>query len=161
MPELLIRAMRPADLPAVFALQCRAYPADYHEPVEAFASRLVAGSEHCFVAERAGQLVGYVFAHPWAGEPPRLHLPLRPSDTADHVFLHDMAVDPACRGMASGKLLHDAVLESLAGRGFSAMQLVAVGAARRFWQGLGWHLAPEQSLPACYGESVRMTRGLI
>lgn len=160
MPELQIRSMRPADLPAVFALQCRAHPADYHEPLDALASRLSAGRAHCFVAECTGELLGYVFAHPWSGEPPPLHVPLPMSHLPDHVFLHDLAVCPASRGRAAGGRLHDAVLESAANAGLADMQLVAVGAARVFWQRRGFVELPEIRLHPAYGDAVLMRRVL-
>ena len=152
--------MASADLPAVFALQCRAYPADYHEPVVALASRLAAGPAFCFVAERGGVLVGYVFAHPWAGEPPALHVALAPVAAPDHVFLHDLAVCPACRGASTGGRLHAAVLESAVHGGFASMCLVAVGAARLFWLRLGFEDLAEAALHPAYGDACLMARGL-
>ncbi|MDP5240747.1 GNAT family N-acetyltransferase [Uliginosibacterium sp. 31-16] len=160
MPELLIRAMRLADLPGVFALQCRAHPADYHEPLEALASRLRAGHAHCFVAECVGELLGYVFAHPWSGEPPPLHVPLPPSRPPDHVFLHDLAVCQASRRRAAGGRLHDAVLESAVNAGLADMQLVAVGAARVFWLRKGFVELPQARLHPAYGDAVLMRREL-
>ncbi|GAB2881597.1 N-acetyltransferase [Uliginosibacterium flavum] len=156
MPELQIRTMRPTDLSAVFALQICAYPAEYHEPVEALASRLAAGAEFCFVAQLAGQLAGYVFAHPWVGDPPALHVPLAPIVEPEHVFIHDLAVSPACRRASTGKRLQAAVLESATRRDFADMRLVAVGAARLFWQGMGFRDFPCAELHPAYGEAVVM-----
>lgn len=158
MPELQIRAMRPTDLSAVFTLQCCAYRADYHEPVAALASRLAAGAEFCFVAEQGGQLAGYIFAHPWVGEPPALHVPLASIGTADHVFIHDLAVSPAFRRASAGKRLQAAVLERAVNSGFAGMHLVAVGAARLFWHGLGFRDFLCAELPPAYGEAVVMGR---
>ncbi|MBS1209640.1 MAG: N-acetyltransferase [Proteobacteria bacterium] len=149
--------MQPADLPAVFALQCRAHPADYHEPVDALASRLEVGSEYCFVAERDA-LAGYVFAHPWAGKPPVLHAPIKPCASPHHVFLHDLAVCPTCRGVSASRRLFDAVRLHAIQHGFDTMQLVAVGSAQTFWQGLGFDVVPDQRLHASYGDAVLMQR---
>jgi len=54
--DIHIRTMSLADLPAVHALQCRAHPDHYHEPVEALASRLVLGPDFCLVAVEEGLL---------------------------------------------------------------------------------------------------------
>ncbi|MDQ7989488.1 MAG: GNAT family N-acetyltransferase [Candidatus Dactylopiibacterium sp.] len=159
MPELQIRAMRAADLEEVFALQCRAYPAAYHEPAAALASRLAAGPSFCLVARQGGALAAYLFAHPWRGAPPALHRPLNAAGGSDHVFLHDMAVAPEQRGLRCGVRLHAAFEAACRAGGASEIRLVAVGAAEGFWQTRGF-VAQAAELPASYGAARLMTRVL-
>ncbi|PAS99392.1 MAG: hypothetical protein BSR46_08285 [Candidatus Dactylopiibacterium carminicum] len=151
--------MQPVDLPAVHALQCRAYPAGYHESQQTLASHLAAGPELCFVAEQAGALAGYVFAHPWAGDPPALFAQLPMERAPDHVFLHDLAVCPDCRGLSVGPQLFAAVESAARHTTHVELRLVAVGRASGFWARLGF--GPMQGvLPESYGEAVRMRRSL-
>ncbi|PLK48742.1 N-acetyltransferase [Uliginosibacterium sp. TH139] len=159
-PELQIRPMRPADLPAAFALQCRVYPDVYHEPQEALASRLEAGPAFCWVAEQGGQLAGYVFAHPWSGAPPPLHEPL-PACVAEHLFLHDLAVCPNHRGMAAGRQLYACVAGEALRAGLDRIRLVAVGSASAFWQRQGFAERVLAGLHPAYGQAQVMQQDLI
>jgi hypothetical protein len=172
-----IRTMNMADLSAVHALQCRAHPDHYHEPVEALASRLVLGPDFCLVAvESAGvspqglpnggvsaSLSAYFLAHPWAGDPPPLHeaLPGRLSEPAHYLFLHDMAVCPRRQGLALGSQLHDALLARAARHGFAELRLVAVGTARSYWQKLGFGECDGVGLHSSYGDAVLMRKLLV
>jgi len=179
-----IRTMSLADLPAVHALQCRAHPDHYHEPVEALASRLVLGPDFCLVAVEDGAsgvasqrlpkggesaplsapaLFAYFLAHPWAGDPPPLHetLPARLSEPAQYLFLHDMAVCPRRQGLALGSRLHDAMLVRAACQGFTELRLVAVGTAQAYWQKLGFGACNDVSLHPSYGNAVLMRKILV
>lgn len=157
---LRIRPMLPADLAAIHALQCRAYPAAYHEPVEALRSHLEAGAACCFVAERAQALAAYVFAHPWQGPPPALHASLAGVSTPDHLFVHDLAVDPEARGVRAAARLCEAVVAAAHAAGLLRLELVAVGQAAAFWARHGFERLPERALPASYGQAVAMARVL-
>lgn len=151
-----LRAMREADLPAIHALQCAAYPPDYHEPEAALASHLAAGPETCFVAERENRLLAYVFAHPWQGEPPRLHEALPERRQADHLFVHDLAVSPTARGHGTAALLVQAVQQAASTQRLEEIRLVALAQARPFWHRHGFEALPA-ALPACYGEACLMS----
>lgn len=156
--SLLIRPMRPADLPGVWAVQCAAYPSAYHEPQEALASHLEAGRAHCFVAESPQGLAGYVFAHPWQGEPPLLHQPLQVPGNASHLFIHDMAIAPAHQGRGLAAALMAAIEQSLHALHVVQVRLVAVGQAQHFWARYGFAVDQAATPPACYGQAVIMSR---
>lgn len=151
-----LRAMREADLPAIHALQCAAYPPDYHEPEAALASHLAAGPQTSFVAEQKNRLVAYVFAHPWQGEPPRLHEALPEAPGADHLFVHDLAVSPEARGLGAAALLVQTVREATRTLRFEEIRLVALAHAIAFWRQHGFEALPAFPLPACYGEACLM-----
>lgn len=156
MLETRFRSMRAADLAAVFALQCEAYPQAYHEPPDSLASRLHSGPQMCFVAEVEGVLAGYLLAHPWGGAIPELHKCLPEIVDVDHVFLHDMVIHPQFRRMALGQGLY-AVLRKVAVQcGYRSMQLMAVAEACRFWRSLGFVEITPGSLPKNYGTAVPM-----
>lgn len=96
-----LRPMQGADLPAVLALQARAYVPFFHEDEAVFRGKLAASPDWCWVAQMAdGELAAYLFTHPARlGRPPCLgdgggsH-----TDGADTLHLHDMAVSPLARG---------------------------------------------------------------
>ena len=149
-----IRAMRQTDLPAVLGIQALAHPDHYHEPAEALASRLALGETLCMVAEAAlsGELLGYAFAHAWAGNPPALHEPLPRIGESDHLFLHDVAVAPAAQGLGVAQALLQAIKQGADG----VIRLVAVSDARSYWLRHGFCDAPEVDLHSAYGEAVCM-----
>ncbi|MGC3963390.1 MAG: GNAT family N-acetyltransferase [Rhodocyclaceae bacterium] len=160
MTSVVVRPMRVSDLPAVFDLQCRAYPPGYHEPTDALASRLAVGAAFCFVASVGDALVGYVFAHPWAGPPPALHAPLPVCDAADHVFFHDLAVCPQRRGVGAAQRLLDALFAAARACAIHNARLVAVGEALPFWRRHGFSAQPIVLHPS-YGDAQHMARSLI
>ncbi len=96
-----LRPMQGADLPAVLALQARAYLPFFHEDEAVFRGKLAAFPDWCWVAHMAdGELAAYLFTQPARlGRPPCLgdgrgsH-----KDGADTLHLHDMAVSPLARG---------------------------------------------------------------
>ena len=67
---IVLRPMQVRDLPAVLQVQQHCYPAEMLESRDALASRQRLSPDTCWVAERPGQLLGYLFAHPWAGSRP-------------------------------------------------------------------------------------------
>jgi GNAT superfamily N-acetyltransferase len=149
------------DLEQVFAIQCRAHQPDYHEPVEALASRLENGDGHCLVAVAAEGLAAYLLAHPWRGSPPVLHRPLRCATEPDHLFLHDLAVAPECRGQRIAAALLEGLLAKTQSCRLAEIRLVALAGAQAFWLAHGWR-AQAEPLAAAYGEGAcLMTRALI
>lgn len=96
-----LRPMQGADLPAVLALQARAYVPFFHEDEAVFRGKLAAFPDWCWVAHMAdGELAAYLFTQPARlGRPPCLgdgsgsH-----KDGADTLHLHDMAVSSLARG---------------------------------------------------------------
>ena len=153
-----LRAMRETDLSALHALQCAAYPPHYHEPEAALASHLVAGPQTCFVAERENRLLAYVFAHPWQGEPPRLHEALPERSQADHLFVHALAVSPESRGHGAATLLVHAVENAARHLALTRLRLVAIGQAQRFWEKHGFETRSVH-LPETYGQACLMEKG--
>lgn len=160
---MVIRPMLVADLGAVHALQCAVHSGHYHEPLSALASRLTLGPQFCFVAEQEDRVVGYLFAHPWAGNPPALHEVLTPCLTGeiDHLFMHDLAVSPMVRGASAGHRLIDAVVQKARATGWSDVRLVAVGDAREYWQRNGFGVVAGVVLHVSYGAAVLMQRRLV
>ncbi|WP_260987726.1 GNAT family N-acetyltransferase [Roseomonas gilardii] len=154
------RSMEAADLAAVERVAAHVHP-DYPEDEAVFAERLSLCPEGCLVLARPlgvplgvpwgdpwGDPCGYVVAHPWRlGQPPALNslLGALPSAT-DTLYIHDIALLPACRGGgAAGRVLER--LEDLARRrGLPSLSLVAVGGSPGFWLRRGFREQADEAL---------------
>ncbi|MDQ5886727.1 MAG: hypothetical protein RL210_2332 [Pseudomonadota bacterium] len=161
--QLLIRPMQTSDLDAVLALQGTIYPSHYHEPRTVFASKLALAAEFCFVVTRENTLMGYLFAHPWLQTaPPALFTAIgRVPDSADSLFIHDMALHPDCRSRSLGQQLLQSSLAAAAAAGLSCSTLVAVQDAARFWLRQGYQPCTPQSdanFPGLYGCDAQFMR---
>lgn len=160
------RAMEAADLAAVERVAAHVHP-DYPEDEAVFAERLSLCPEGCLVLARPlGDLEGYVVAHPWRlGQPPALNslLGALPA-AADTLYVHDIALLPACRGGgAAGRVLRR--LEELARRrGLPSLSLVAVGGSPGFWLRQGFREQADEALRGklrSYDDAARyMVKGL-
>lgn len=143
---IVLRPMQVQDFPAVLQVQQHCYPPSLIESRDALASRHRLSPDTCWVAERPGQLLGYVFAHPWtAGRPPSLNRPLeRLPDAVDTLFIHDLALHPDARGHGQGP------------------RLVAVQGAARYWKRFGYQpCARDDYTRRAHGEdAVGMRRSL-
>ncbi|WP_220272003.1 GNAT family N-acetyltransferase [Crenobacter cavernae] len=163
-PRIGLRTMQEADLEAVLAVQRHCYRPELIESRHALASRRRLAPDTCWVAERADTLLGYLFAHPWAGEkPPALDTPLAGLPAgADTLFIHDLALHPDARGHGVGPKLVDEALRVARARGLVYSRLVAVQGADAFWARFGYraYRLPTSKL-ACYGDdALGMQRAL-
>ncbi|PZP43263.1 MAG: GNAT family N-acetyltransferase [Azospirillum brasilense] len=152
--------MEAADLAAVGRVAAHVHP-DYPEDEAVFAERLSLCPEGCLVLARPlggpwndpwndpwDETCGYVVAHPWRlGQPPALNslLGALPA-AADTLYIHDIALLPACRGGgAAGRVLER--LEDLARRrGLPSLSLVAVGGSPGFWLRQGFRERADEAL---------------
>lgn len=133
------RAMTPADLPAVQAVAEIVHPL-YPESPEVAAERLALYPAGCLVAERDGQLLGYAVSHPGLlGRPPALDTLLgRLPDRPDCLYLHDIALLPAARGLGLGASLVARLLALAKAEGFRLLALTAVNNSAGYWQRQGF-----------------------
>lgn len=134
-----VRLMMPDDLPAVLEIQSACYPAHLHESAEALLAKVQNFSSSCYLVEKAGKAVAYLFAHEWAGHlPPAFDAPLAICDGRPHFYLHDLAVDPGQRGSGLGECLWLAARRSAQNAGHAEIRLIAVAGAQSFWSRLGF-----------------------
>ena len=138
--DIRLRTMRTSDLDAILAIQSQCYCDELIESRTALASRHQLAPDCCWIAECEGKVRGYLLAHPWQGEqPPQLDSPLPAlPESCDLLFLHDMALSPAVRGLGIAPKLMDKALQYARQRGFRHASLVAVQGADRYWQRLGF-----------------------
>ncbi|WP_295466115.1 GNAT family N-acetyltransferase [uncultured Pseudomonas sp.] len=132
-----IRPLRPADLPAVLAIQAANYPADLLEDHAFYANRLALAPEHCWAAtDPQDRLQGYLIGYPWDdGLPPVLGARLEqlPGE-ASTWFLHDCAVHPDAQGQGvAGRLYRHAKGQARRAR-LRQGRLVSLSNAIGYWQ---------------------------
>ncbi|MGY0710892.1 GNAT family N-acetyltransferase [Azospirillum argentinense] len=138
------RAMGPADLDRVMAIAEVVHP-DYPEDRAVFAERLALYPEGCamaeaFRAEAAGPCIGYIVMHPGRlGVPPPLDSPLGAlPEVPDCLYLHDVALLPAARGLGLGVAALERMNALAARQGFRWLALTSTPGARAFWDAQGF-----------------------
>ncbi|MBH3329597.1 MAG: GNAT family N-acetyltransferase [Pseudomonas oryzihabitans] len=140
-----IRPLRPADLPAVLAIQAANYPADLLEDHAFYANRLELAPEHCWAAlDAEARLQGYLIAYPWDdGLPPVLGARLEQlPGAASTWFLHDCAVHPDAQGQGvAGRLYRHAKGQARRAR-LRQGRLVSLSNAIGYWQRHHYHPVP-------------------
>lgn len=147
-------------------VQSANYPAFLLEGEEAFASRLDVAAPYCLAAGVDGTLVGYMLAHGWASQsPPPVNAVLARDAPSEVLFIHDVAVGAAGRGLGMGRKLVTRAFAMAARDGLRTAELIAVEGAASYWRTLGFSEAVTSSAlaekVAGYGPGARwMTRGI-
>jgi ribosomal protein S18 acetylase RimI-like enzyme len=128
--RLMIRRFARGDLASALAIQTQAYPTFLVENEAAFASRLDAAKPYCLTARAERRMVGYLLAHGWQRHaPPPLGIPLVDDGPNEILFIHDLAIAAADRGLGAGRKLIDHAFELAARDGLKEAELVAVEGA--------------------------------
>lgn len=160
-----IEPLTRADLGPALAIQARCYPAFLREDERAFASRLDVARPYCLGVRRGNALLAYLLSHGWAsGSPPAVGTVLPEGQGGEVLFVHDLAVAPAGRGLGLGRRLAECGLALAAADGLARAELIAVEGAAGFWAGLGFRegamSAELAAKVAGYGSAARwMMRG--
>ncbi|CAO3421035.1 N-acetyltransferase family protein [Azospirillum argentinense] len=153
------RAMGPADLDRVMAIAEVVHP-DYPEERAVFAERLALYPDGCAMAEAfgaeafgaevsraeasgaeaGGPCIGYIVMHPGRlGVPPPLDSPLGAlPEVPDCLYLHDVALLPAARGLGLGVAALERMNALAARQGFRWLALTSTPGARAFWDAQGF-----------------------
>ena len=133
------RAMTAADIPTVDAIGEIVHP-DFPEDIAVMENRFALFSAGCFVADADGAAIGYAISHPSViGRPAPLNHVLSALDTAaDCLFLHDIALTEASRGLGFGRSLLPELMGVARRTGFARLGLVSVNNSRAFWLAQGF-----------------------
>lgn len=138
------RAMVTADLDRVMAIAEVVHP-DYPEDRAVFAERLALYPYGCAMAEIDGAeadetCIGYIVMHPGRlGVPPPLDSPLGAlPEVPDCLYLHDVALLPAARGLGLGVAALKRMNALAARQGFRWLALTSTPGARAFWDAQGF-----------------------
>lgn len=141
-----VRRLTLRDLDTVIQIQGNCYSTSLIEPIEAMHQHIASGHP-CWLVEVADRPAGYLLAARLgaeeAGPPHPISLGTAdrppPSESANWLYLHDLAVLPEFRGTGASRALLDAA-DRLAQEHhrIEAMALVAVQASSAFWQKQGF-----------------------
>ena len=135
--------MDAGDLPRVLAIQLACYGADFVEAGPLILRRLACAPTTAWVAEREGRVCAYLTAYPSRrGKLTALHGEFEPSEDADTLYLHDLAVDPTAHGVRLGPSLVAHALAHGRAQGWRHAALVSVQDSLAFWKHRGF--APAQ-----------------
>jgi GNAT superfamily N-acetyltransferase len=166
---LQCRPMTAEDVSQVLALQHTCYQPEFHEPVQAFDSKLRSSPDTCWViSTRAASIAAYLVCLPVArANYPTLRAPSwQPVADADELYVHDMAISPDLRGQGAAHLLLQQATTHAALVGLSRLSLIAVQDSTTFWAHLGFtpqtvtSLALQHKLASFGAEATLMTRQL-
>ncbi len=99
-------------------------------------------ADGCFVAENKHGLIGYAISHPSViGRPAPLNTVLPALDArADCLFLHDIALTQASRGLGLGRSLTEKLKAVARAHGYKRLGLVSVNNSRHFWTAQGFEI---------------------
>ena len=131
-----IRQLTEEDLPRVLLVQEDCYPPALLEDEETFGCKLLLFPEGCLGVFEDGELIAYVFSHPWSsGEVVPLHASLETlPDTADCVYIHDIAVLRSWRGQGIADLLLTRLFDIAHSYRIVKLGLVAVNRSEPYWE---------------------------
>lgn len=135
-----VRCILEQDLDAVLHVQAQCYEAGYHEPRTAFANKLAYSPGTAWLVEHEGTVQAYLFTLPVDER----HFPvLHGSDWAPPpqprwLYLHDLAVSPACQGMGLAGHLMQQALRCAHTLQLEGLALVAVQGAEAYWTRQGF-----------------------
>lgn len=126
---------------------------NYPERPEVMADRLMVFPQGCFVAvtgdDQAPTMIGYTLVHPGVLlRPPALDslLDVIPQG-ANCLYLHDVALLPASRGLGLGKSLVEILKKVAREWGWSTIALTAVNGSVPYWLANGFHCVdPDEAL---------------
>jgi GNAT superfamily N-acetyltransferase len=146
------RQARENDLPAICAIGSTIHVALPERP-DVTAEKLSLFPQGCFVFETGGAVFGYAVSHPWTlGAPPKLDSFLdRLPETADCLFIHDVAILPQARGRKAAERFLDRALTVAAQRRLRRLELISVYGASALWGRCGFAPAPCATPLGSYG----------
>ena len=135
------RSMTAADIPTVDAIGEVVHP-DFPEDIAVMENRFALFAVGCFVAESDSGPIGYAISHPAViGRPAPLNTVLPALDAdADCLFLHDIALTEASRGLGLGRTLTEKLKTTARAHGFAKLGLVSVNNSRAFWMAQGFEI---------------------
>jgi GNAT superfamily N-acetyltransferase len=134
------RPVESKDIDDLLDIQKHCYTDEYIETGETFKGMMGAYPDGSVLATVDGSAAGYIFFHPFfIGKVKDMNLSaVRLTGKEDCIYIHDMCVHPAFRGMGITKLLLGHLNNVTRGTGFSVQALVSVQQSRAFWERQGF-----------------------
>ena len=143
-PPARLRALAHRDLAALLAVQQACYGAGFVESAEVFARRL-ASPANCSLVLVApdGRVGAYLAAYRSVlGKVTPLHGDFEVAQQADTLYLHDMAVLPACAGQGMAQALLQSLWDHAMAQGLRHTALVSVQGSQTYWERHGYAQQP-------------------
>jgi GNAT superfamily N-acetyltransferase len=162
MVEPAWRPMHAGDLPDIERISEIVHPL-YPEREAVPVERLRLFPAGCLIAARDGTTIGYAIAHPGlVGQPPALDTLLGTlPGHADCLYIHDVALLPAARGLRLGAAAVAILADVALNQGLRCLALTAVNNSVTFWTGRGFQEVPIARSLVSYGSGATyMTRKL-
>ena len=166
--DITPRALTVDELPGLLAVQHACYGEGCIEGAEVFARRLASPANCSLVLERDGQVCAYLAAYRSAlGKVTPLHGDFEAVPQADTLYLHDMAVLPACAGQGLAQALLKSVWDHAMAQGLRHTALVSVQGSQTYWERHGYAQRPlvdaaQRDRLASYGAgAVYMARAMV
>ncbi len=127
------------DIPAIHALQCRAFKPEFHEPVELYYEMFAFYPDGCFAIMVDDTMAGYVFLHP-ADDDRTDYEAAGWAQRGDEqcLFIHDLCIDPDFQGQGLSLIGARHVETVTRERGFQKIIGVAIEGVQEFWEKQGF-----------------------
>ncbi len=165
--SVVVRPLALSDLADLLAVQLACYGEGFVESGEVFARRLASPANCSLVLEQGGTVCAYLAAYRSVrGKVTPLHGDFEATAQPDTLYLHDMAVSPACAGQGLARTLLQPLWTQAAAEGLRHTALVSVQGTQPYWQRHGYalqvlHDAEQRARVASYGDgAVYMARAL-
>ena len=141
LPGAQLRALAPADLPGLLAVQRACYGEDFVESADVFTRRLASTANCSLVLVQAGQVCAYLAAyHSVRGKVTPLHGDFEATPHPDTLYLHDMAVLPTLAGRGLARVLLQSLWQHASAQGLQHAALVSVQGSQSYWERHGFAL---------------------
>lgn len=140
-------------------IQAQCYHDVTPEPLPILQQKAQLSPDTCWVAERSGEVLGYLLCHPWHhGHPPSLSRPIEQLDGDDLFYMHDLAISDRARGLGVGQRLIDTALSHAREDGYNEVALIAVQDAPAYWRRQGFVASPTGKCLAEYGQDAQFMK---
>lgn len=151
---MIVRKIKDEDWSEILNIQEAAYIDVAPESLEVLKDKVHYSQGSSFVCVSDNKTVGYLISHLWNSEiPPKLDMKLKFTGNFEHIFLHDVAVNPLYKGRGIGQALLKKLLDSVSLSGNKSIRLVAVQGADSFWDKHGFTAIKALPLSDGYGEN--------
>ena len=165
--SVVVRPLALSDLADLLAVQLACYGEGFVESGEVFARRLASPANCSLVLDRGGRMCAYLAAYRSVrGKVTPLHGDFEAVGEPDTLYLHDMAVLPACAGQGLARALLQPLWAQAASQGLQHSALVSVQGSQAYWERHGYVMnllsdPSQHDRLASYGEgAVYMARTL-
>ncbi len=137
--EIHIRPMQATDIAGVLAVQALCYAPAMNESAQTILHRLQQAAGFAWVAETPQGIIAYLVTYPsQLGKLTHLGEAFQLSETADCLYLHDLAVAPTGQGLGLGEQLVEHAFAVARSCALHHAALVSVQDSGDYWQSLGF-----------------------